>query len=577
MNELEKWVKKGADKDVVNKLISDFPFMSVHQIVFLIRRGLDTKVKIDKFLNYSSQDVTSVREMKDYSKFFNRLHTAITNKEQITIYGDYDVDGITGTSILVRFIRLLGCEPHFFINSRFEEGFGINAQGVKNLLARFPDTQLIITVDNGISGHDGVDEANSNGVDVLVTDHHEPKSATALPNAIAVIDAKREDETVKFKDLCGATLAYKLGLSVLEEIAPDKVAEFTKSLSLVALGTICDVVPLYDENHYFAKQGLQLVNDDCFPVWSILKNITGTKGQVTETTFGYFYGPMLNALGRLDGRPLDAVELMITDDLEALNTIALDLKLFNETRKALTSEQMKDAEYFILSHQEEQKESMVVYGNFHEGIAGILAGRLKEKYYKPVIVLCKTEDSNIYKGSARSVPGFNMKEALERCDHLLVKAGGHAMAAGLTIKRENLIEFAQAFNKVACDSSFFTKVDPVLEIDYLIDGRQLNFAELKRYDEFAPFGQLFGAPVVGLIGDVIEKPVLLKEKNIKIVVQGPEEKMPINVLGWNVDPMLINDFLSVKKIKAIGTLSPNLFQGSLQYNFILQGERIRPF
>lgn len=569
MNQNEKWMvrPRKARLQLLQELKSEITVnISDFALEFLISKGFDTAEKIDRFIKFSAKDIPSESLIPDADKFVNRIALAIEKKEKMVVYGDYDADGICSTTIAVRALRQLGANVDYFINNRFSEGYGINEKGMSRLLDTFPDISLIITVDNGILGFVGVEMANEHNVDVLISDHHEPKDDGTIPDALAVVDLKRiDDKYPHFKEVCGAGLIYKLMNHLYRKM--NVSTELLKQLlAFVAVATIADMVPLLEENRLYVREGLKLIKEENLYCFNALRTTLGVK-EINEETMGFRYGPVLNAIGRIDGDVTPAVRLFLTDNQDDADTIAASLDEINETRKEVTTEELEKVNK-ILSDDPTiaARDVIIIVGEFHEGVAGIIAGKVKEEYGKPTIVLSKVEDGKA-KGSARGVKGFNLKAALDECKELLVAYGGHEMAAGLTLLVSNFDAFVEKMNLIAARHEL--DGESVLYVDFPVALESLSVKMVNDINTYLrPFGQGFEKPVIGITA-AYDRMTVMKEKHLKFSVNN------VSVLWFNGREKF-EELGSPLFIKCIGMPDVNVFNGKASIQFLIQNDRVRP-
>ena len=374
--------------------------------------------------------------LSDMEKATSRIHKAIENDERILVYGDYDADGVTSTTILVKTLESMGATVGWYIPNRFTEGYGPSEAAFRN--AHDEGVSLIITVDNGIQGHHEIDVANELGIDVIVTDHHE--FGETKPNAYAIVHPMHPDFNYPFKYLAGVGVSYKLSKALKEDI-PDAF------LGLVAIGTIADLVSLTDENRYMVKQGLRILNEQPLTGIKSLLSVADYTDEVSEQTVGFIIGPRLNAVGRLDDARL-AGELLMSDAEDEAMFLAEEVDQFNTERKAIveniTNEAMELAE---IETQQNAQFLILAKEDWNEGVLGIVASRIVEKYHLPTIVLNVDIEQNHAKGSARSIEQVSMFEFLQNHSDLIRKFGGHHMAAGMTLDIDAIEPLKKALNE----------------------------------------------------------------------------------------------------------------------------------
>lgn len=547
-------------KNQITVNISDFA------LEFLISKGFDTADKIDHFVKFSEKDIPDVSLVPDADKFVERLIQAISNNERIVIYGDYDADGICATTIAMKALRRLKANVSYFVNNRFEEGYGINEKGMNRLMDMHPDVSLILTVDNGILGFEGINIANEHNIDVIVSDHHEPKDDGTIPNAVAMVDLKRIDvDYPHFKELCGAGLIYKL-MNYLYAKLNLSTEPLKELLAFVAVATIADLVPLLEENRYYVRQGLKLIKEENLYCFNALRSTLGVK-EINEETMGFRYGPILNAIGRLDGDVSPAIELFLTESQPEADRIAESLDEINEARKELTLDELNKVKQILADNPSIlDKPVVVIMGEFHEGVAGIIAGKVKEEYGKPSIVLSKVEGGRV-KGSARSVKGFNLKASLDECKELLIAYGGHEMAAGLTLLESNFDAFVAKINTIALQCNL--NEDPVLYVDFPVKPEMLSVKMVNDINTYLrPFGQGFEKPVIGMTV-AYDDMKIMKDKHLKFVADN------VSILWFN-GRTKFEELGSPLFIKCIGMPDVNVFNGRASVQFLVQNDRLRP-
>ena len=527
--------------------------------VFL-KNGLEDLDAISEFLSYDESCVPDISLMKDCKKFISRLKKAIKNREKIIAYTDYDCDGICSTAILVRALRGVGANIDFFINNRFTEGYGMNEKGMARLKQEHPDVNLIMTADNGIVAFDVIKATMEAGIDVIVSDHHEPHFSGKIPEAIAVCDAKRKDCKYPFKELCGAGVSYRLMCKLYEDLGMDAY-ELRNLLSFVALATVQDSVALLEENRQYVRIGSRIIAEEPFVCFKALRLVMQPK-KVDEETIGFMYGPILNAIGRVNGTVDNAVRFLITDDEAEAMELGKELKILNEKRKELQKEEVEAAEEsFALSYKDNES-VIVIEGEFSEGIIGLIAGKFKEKYQKPVIVLSKMEEcgadgSLMYKGSARSVAGFDMKEALDIMHESLVGYGGHAMAAGLTVTQNNINKLRNGLCDLMDNDPRFSNgdVSDNVIIDVPLVEKDLTFEFVHQLNTHCrPFGQGFVAPTIAVAGLEIKRVDIFGNNHVRLVADN------MDVIIWRAGAAYSNLEQPLKKIDVIGFPEINTYR-----------------
>lgn len=458
----------------------------------LAHRGIVGAEKAKKFLHPNLKDLYDGLLMKDMEKGLNLVADAIKNGRKIAVYGDYDVDGVMSSTILTRTIRRCGGDVMYYVPHRKEEGYGLNIHAIQHLSEE--GIGLLFTCDNGIAATKEVDFAKEKGMQVLILDHHEPpfaegregKLRDVLPDADAIIDPKQKKCDYPFQMLCAAGISYKFSILLLEHFGiTDEILE-KELLSFAAVATVCDIVDLLEENRILVQAGLQEIQHTTNVGLRVLLEETGLgEKTVTEYHLGFVIGPCINATGRLESAGL-AVELFCETVEERATQIAKHLIALNAERKEMTTEAAERIERVLEEKNGLEKSVLVLYERgIDESIAGIVAGRIKDKYYHPVILITDAKDGA--KGSARSIPPYHIFEALFACKELFTRFGGHAMAAGLSLPYENIPLLEEQLNN-AC---VLTKEDmtPVLRLEKQLSFGEIHLALAKELRIMAPFGK----------------------------------------------------------------------------------------
>lgn len=558
-----KWV---YSKKRIDDLKKDSRLTGISDTVLqiLLNRGYDTPEKIESFLFSTMEHLHDTRLMKDAEKAVQILKESIEAGELIVNYSDYDSDGVESAVVMTSLLRKAGGRVEYYTNNRFTQGYGMMPSGVDEILEKYPDVKLIITTDNGIMAHEGVDYAISKGLKVIVTDHHEP--GATLPNAHAVVDPKRTDCDYPFKGLCGAGVAFKLMLLLYWEM--DLPLETVYDMvDIVALATVGDIVPLVDENRIIVQEGLKRINnpETVRNVFRIFQEITGVKHVNAHHTMGFIYVPMINAIGRLDGDPRRAIDMFFENDEEKIRETILYLQEVNNKRKQMTEDMCRRAEEMIA--KKGLKKVIVVNDDFfHEGIIGLIAGRLKEKYNRPVFVFTKDHNGNL-KGSARSIDGFHLKKSFDELSEFLIGGGGHAKAGGLTIRPEVLEDFERATIELAdkwlTDEDFIKKY----YVDAVLDAKTIDLQVVDDLKELEPFGEAFPVPTLVLNNFKAEKVFYMGDDKQHCKLISPT----ISVIMWN-QAQRYRQLGEPLSIRAIGYPELNVYKGNVSLQFKVDGE-----
>lgn len=452
----------------------------------LAGRGLTTEAQAEQFFARGSSSPSDPFLLLDMDKAVERLARARAEGELVVVYGDYDADGLTATSLLMRFLGSLGFKVRHYIPNRFDEGYGLNAGAVEEVAAW--GCAVLITVDCGVRGIEEVKLAGGLGMDVIITDHHHVGSS--LPAALAVIDPKREGDVYPIDFLSGVGLAYKLAQALAARLEGGEPAQL---LDLVALGTIADIAPLTGENRRLVSEGLDKMNETPRAGLAALIEASGLKpGAVDATAVAFGLGPRLNAAGRLDTAE-SAFRLLMTDDPAEATRGAAELNRANQQRQQLTRKMVELARGPGLRTGPEDLLVISVHPDFNEGIVGLAAARLADEFYRPAIVA--RQDGEQVRGSARSIPGFHMTEALASCQDLLVRFGGHAAAAGFVARTQDLDELIERLLAYAEDRRASMPSRPRLRVDAVVESAELDEGLLDYLDAFEPCGEGNRRPV----------------------------------------------------------------------------------
>jgi len=486
----KRWILREADEGVVS-LLSEGLRVSPLCARILVHRGVREPEAAKRFLSSSLRsDLPSPFLMAGMELAVQRLVTALTHKELICIWGDYDVDGTTGAAALVSFLRELGSEPIYHVPHRIDEGYGLNAEGLKRLAAG--GVRLVVAVDCGISNHEEIELAQKLGIDVVIVDHHEPPPK--LPPALAILNPHRPDCLFPDKGLSGAGLAFYLIIGLrakLREIGwfiHSGTPDIRRYLDIVALGTIADMVPLKGVNRLLARRGLAELGSSTRPGILALKEVAGVApGEVGVGQVAFRLGPRLNAAGRMDAG-LKVVEMLTTDASDVAFRIAQELEEHNRSRQAMEAKVLEEALLQAESDPAFQDRYSIVLGQegWHPGVLGIVASRLVERFHRPTVVVGFREGEG--KGSARSIRGFHLVEGLRQCAELLEKFGGHEYAGGLSIKRERFPFFLDRFEQIAKACLTPQDLIPSLELDAELDFSEIGFPLVREIDALQPFG-----------------------------------------------------------------------------------------
>lgn len=517
----------------------------------LSNRGITGTEKIKKFLSPTRNDFYDPFLITDMEKAVERIIKAREKQEKVIIYGDYDVDGITSITVLKSFLKDIGLETMSYIPNRLEEGYGLNKGAIDKIAKE--GYQLMITVDCGISGLEEIDYANSLGIETIVTDHHEP--GNELPNALAVIDNKRKDSQYPFRELAGVGVVFKLTQALVKKL--DLKAEaYLKYLDIICLGTISDIVPLVDENRVIAKLGLMLVKQ----TRNIgLKAIINTSGytKIDSNTVSFGIAPRINACGRM-GKAEDALNLLLSNDVAEVKELTSKLNEYNKERQETEKSIFENAVKRIEKEHLDENRTIVVGGeNWHHGVIGIVASKITDMYFKPSILLTFEEDGT-GKGSGRSIPGFDLHEALTKCENNIEKFGGHSMAVGVTIKKDNLQAFREQFEEIAKENKI-EEIIPIIKIDAKLNLNAVSKEMVESIKQLEPFGEANKMPIFAFKNLKIDSIRALTEgKHLKLTLK--DNNNIINAIGFNIG-YLAEEYRIGDRVDIAGTLEINTYGG----------------
>lgn len=554
------WINKGQYSDSVNEL--EKTDLLPITVKVLRNRGIDNINDMISFLNPDYSRLYNPFLLKDMDKAVNRILSALENKEKIIIYGDYDVDGITSTSILFLFLKENGAIVDYYIPNRMEEGYGLNLEAINKIKDK--GTDLIITVDTGITAVNEVALAKELGMDVIITDHHECQAE--VPQAYAVIDPKQEDCSYPFKLLAGVGVSFKLIQALAKKLNNEN--SICKYMDIVSIGTVADIVPLIDENRILVKKGFEdIPNTQNIGLDALLK-VSGYKGgPVTTGLIGFALGPRLNASGRI-GDAKRGIELLITNDKEKAKMIADELNEENKNRQAMEQEIFNEAISLIEKEFDIKNTKVIVIAGegWHQGVIGIVASKIVEKYYRPTILL--TIEDGIAKGSARSVEGFNIFEALCESSQFLTKFGGHEMAAGLTIAIENIKDFRIFINEYASNKMDEETLIPKLYLEDNIDVSEVSLELISQLKKMEPFGVGNPQPIFSLEAKVNSFSLLGKEKqHLKIILENSHKSL--DAIGFGLGEYY-DKLLQGQEIIAAGSLDINKWNNNIKAQLIIK-------
>lgn len=542
----KKWEICKINEEDINKICEE---NNLSQLIgsILASKKIISKDEIREFLNPTRDDFHDPFLMPDMEKAVERILIAIQNKEKIIIYGDYDVDGITSVTVLKKFLEEQGLKTGEYIPNRLNEGYGLNKEAVKNISEQ--GYTLIITVDCGISCIEEIEYAKELGMEVIVTDHHEP--GEIIPDCLAVVDAKRKDNKYPFNQLAGVGVVFKLIQSISLKLNLE-AKEYLKYLDIVCVGTISDIVPLIDENRVITKLGLKLVEKTRNIGLKTLLESTGYK-EINSTTISFGIAPRINACGRM-GEEKEALELFLTNNIQEAKQISERLNQYNIERQETEKQIFKQA---IQEIEEENKDvPCIILGKegWHHGIIGIVASKVTDIYFKPSILICFEGEEG--KGSGRSIPGFDLHDAVMNCNTYVEKFGGHSMAIGINVKKENFEKFKKEFEEYV-QNSHINDIIPIIKIDKEIDLRKINIQDIRDLKLLEPYGEANKMPLF-LIKN-------MKIQSIRTLSEGKHIKLKLGIDNYILDAIGFNmgniaeQYLIGDRVDVVGSLEINDF------------------
>lgn len=517
----------------------------------LTQRGLENKEKAAKFLYASVDDFYDPFHLYGMERAVSRIHRALEKNEKIWIYGDYDADGVTGTSVLLETFKMLGREVEFYIPNRFTEGYGLHAEAIQ--LAVDKGVSLLITVDTGISAVEETQVARSLGMDVIITDHHEPPSV--LPDALAVINPKQPACEYPDPMLAGAGVAFKLAQALLGRV-PEEL------LPLAALGTIADLVPLVDENRIIAALGLKKINEKQHIGINALLEVAGlSEREITAGHIGFSLGPRLNAGGRLS-TAVPAVQLLTSRRGADALALARQLDELNQERQQLVDELTAEAVAHVEANEGDHRYAIVIaQPNWNTGVLGIVASRLVERFYRPAVVLGIDESTGEAKGSGRSIEGFDMFKALSALNDLFTHFGGHKMAAGVTMAATDVDTFSERLNALASEWLTADDFKPMTSIEMTCSIDEISIDWIEQLAMLGPFGVGNATPRFHVTGAQLEKfrRIGRDRNHLKLSLSSGKNKLEAIGFGWGE---MADELTAGANLETVGELQVNEWNGN---------------
>ena len=551
-----KWVYYNLNEEKIREIETKYNINRLLATILVNREIEDIK----QYLEPKRTNFHDPFKMPDMERAVERIIKAIDSKEKIIIFGDYDVDGITSITVLKSFFKDLGIDVGEYIPNRLNEGYGLNKEAIEEIANEKYD--LMITVDCGITGIEEVEYAKDLGIETIVTDHHEP--GEELPKAVAVVDCKRKDNKYPFRELAGVGVAFKLCQALSQRLNLEE-KEYLKYLDIVALGTISDIVPLKDENRVITKLGLMLIKQTKNCGLISLLNLAGYR-KIDSTAISFGIAPRINACGRM-GFANEALDLLLTNNMREATEKARNISKYNNDRQQYEKIIYDEAIKQIEENKLDNSNSIVLGGDgWHHGVVGIVASKITDLYYKPCLLVCFEDGDEIGKGSGRSIPGFDLHDALSRCKEILEGYGGHSMAVGLSIKRENISKLKEEFEIIAKEAHL-EKMVSTIKIDCILNIDQLDIETVKSLDLLEPIGEANKMPIFAFKNLKIDSIRSLTEgKHIKLTLKSNNNTY-INAIGFNLG-YLVDEFVIGDKVDVAGNIEINSFNGtdSIQIN-----------
>ncbi len=524
-----RWIiREQPDKEKVAFLSSEININPVLASI-LVQRGISTFEEGKSFFRPQLNDLHDPFLMEDMDLAVERLDQAIHKGENILIYGDYDVDGTTSVALVYSYLKKIYSNIFYYIPDRYSEGYGISAAGID--WAKKNNIDLIISLDCGIKAIDMTREAKKRGIDFIICDHHLPGSK--LPDAYAILDPKRKECRYPYKELSGCGVGFKFMQAYCISNKLD-LNELYQYLDFLAVSIASDIVPVHGENRIFAYYGLEKLNNDPRPGLKALIDVAGLRGKVTISGIVFGIGPRINAAGRMTHAGL-AVELLLSESYKSAELVALKVNSNNDERRSFDSTITQEAFKMIESDDKVKtaKSTVLFKSDWHKGVLGIVASRCIDKFYRPTIILTRSNDKAT--GSARSIDGFDVYEAIAECSDLLDQYGGHMYAAGLTLDLDKVSAFTQKFEKIVREKVTEEQLIPRIDIDQVIEINMITPKFLEILNQMSPFGPLNMQPV--FMSEnlyVSSRPRILKNEHLKFYVHQEENDKICEVIGFGL-------------------------------------------
>lgn len=556
------WRVPSFDKKQAAELAYEYGYDAM-AVLLLASRGITEPEDIAEFLD-NEAELADPFEIRDMDKAVNRIRTAIENGEKIAVYGDYDADGVTATALLYLYLESVGAEVTYYIPSRMNEGYGLHKDAVDALCEN--NVQLIITVDNGINSVDEAAYIKSKNIDLVITDHHQPGSQ--LPDAVAVVNPHREDDASTFKELAGVGVAFKLAAALEDGDYDSILSDFA---DIVAIGTIADIVPLKNENRILAVRGIDAINHSDRPGIIALKKVVGYEDRdFTSTNVAFTIAPRINAAGRIE-EAATALRLLLTDDTEEAEELAEKLDGFNVMRQETESGIVEEAVSQIESDESIKYSRVIVVDgqDWHAGVIGIVASKLVDRYGKPVMVIAR-DGSGEAKGSCRSIEGFSLFDALTNASDLLVRFGGHTLAAGFTVNDDKISAFRERINEYAATKGTFY---PVMNLDCKLNPQSIDVSFVDSISCLEPFGAENPQPVFGIYNAVLRsvRSIGAQGKHMRLTFEKKNQQYQAVYFGMSAEEF---PYEAGDRLDFAVTVDKNEFRGEVRANIYVRSVKL---
>lgn len=556
------WIEKPIHTTKEIQKFAKANHISTTLSTLLLQRNVDEVSKTTAFLNPKLEELHDPFLMQDMDKAVNRLIQAIDNQEKILVYGDYDVDGTSSVATFFGFLNDFYPHMEYYIPDRYKEGYGVSFQGID--YAADNNFGLIVSIDCGIKAHEKIDYALTKKVDFIVCDHHTPSET--LPNAVAILDPKRIDCEYPFNELCGCGVAFKLLQAYCIKTNRNLKPLFER-LDIVAVATAADIVPIVGENRILVYYGLKKINKNPSLGIKALMSLTNYEGNYNVMNVAFGIAPRINAAGRIKHAHY-AVEVLLSKSEKEAEAHAKEIDDFNQTRKDLDSSITEEALEMIASDEKlKNAKSTVLYGeNWHKGVIGIVASRCIESHYRPTIILTKSGDKVV--GSARSVLGYSVYDAILACEDTITQFGGHKYAAGLTLTEEQVKPFQEKFEEYVAKTISEEQVTPQLDIDMSINLDKINQEFYDDFVQVAPFGPMNEEPVFITRNVYIKRLQTMKEEHLRLELYQNEQKS-VNALGFKMSK-IAPKFRHGVPFDITYTLQENEYKGIKKIQLVLK-------